>query len=365
MATIRKFTLKSGVRYEAQIRKDGYPERSKRFRLKSEAEAWARQIESEMDRGVFQDRSEAESTSLRECIERYEREVTVHKKSAAKERSLLRLWNDEYADDKPGLALRSMASLKSSEFAALSHLWLKTLEPATVVRRLALVSNIFSKAIKDWGMTTLTNAPKGITKPSIRNARNRRVTSIENEDMASRGIADDEVSRIIGATESKFLGPLIHLALETAARRGELVRLKWSDVDLVKRYVIFADTKNGEDRHVPLSQVAFDVIQKLPKSVASGSVFYMTEDAVTRAFSRARDRARAAYEKECCDAGVKPAPTFLIDISFHDLRHEATSRLALKGMPMHILAAITGHKDTRMLLRYYNPTVGELAKWFN
>lgn len=364
MRNIRKIKLKSGHAYEVQIRKVGHPHVCQRFRLRSEAVSWKNKTESDMDSGIYQDPRAAKTKTLKDCIDRYEVEVTSHKKSAIKERSLLRLWKDEHQDDKPGLALRTMASLKASEFAALRDRWLQMLEPATVVRRLALISNVYTRAIKDWGMTSLTNPVQSISKPSIRNARSRRVESANPEGEVFRDVQDDEVTRIIAESKSKYLAPLIQLALETAARRGELVNLKWAHVDLIKRFVVFVDTKNGEDRKVPLSDAALEVLQKLPRSIATSSVFYISEDAVTRAFSRARDRARVTYEIACRDAGDKPSPTFLIDISFHDLRHEATSRLALKDMPIHILAAITGHKDSRMLQRYYNPKVSELAKWF-
>ncbi len=70
----------------------------------------------------------------------------------------------------------------------------------------------------------------------------------------------------------------------------------------------------------------------------------MTQDAITKAFVRALFRARTAYEKECEGKGEKPDPAFLTDLTFHDLRHEATSRFFEKGFNPMEVSAITGHK---------------------
>ena len=78
----------------------------------------------------------------------------------------------------------------------------------------------------------------------------------------------------------------------------------------------------------------------------------MEPDSITQAFVRAVFRARAAYEKECDEKGTKLDPSFLIDLTFHDLRHEATSRLFEKGFDTMEVRTITGHKTLQMLARY-------------
>jgi integrase len=92
-----------------------------------------------------------------------------------------------------------------------------------------------------------------------------------------------------------------------------------------------------------------------------GRVFEIRSDAVTRAFERAATRARKVYLEECKAAKQRPEGKFLTDLRFHDLRHEATSCLA-SIFPMHELTKITGHKDPRMLMRYYHPRAEDLAK---
>lgn len=92
-----------------------------------------------------------------------------------------------------------------------------------------------------------------------------------------------------------------------------------------------------------------------------GAVFSIRSDAVTRAFGRAVTRARKGYLHECKEKRQKPDARYLTDLRFHDLRHEATSRLA-EIFPLHELTKITGHKDPRMLMRYYHPRAEDLAK---
>lgn len=162
-------------------------------------------------------------------------------------------------------------------------------------------------------------------------------------------------------------------------RRGEIVSLQWEHVDLKRRVAHLPATKNGDARDVPLSPRAVAVLQALKdnRDETKGapelaptwdgvgndqeSVFEIRSDAVTRAFERAVTRARKLYLDECRKAGRRPDGKFLTDLRFHDLRHEATSRLA-SIFPMHELTKITGHKDPRMLMRYYHPRAEDLAK---
>jgi integrase len=158
-------------------------------------------------------------------------------------------------------------------------------------------------------------------------------------------------------------------------RRGEIVTLRWEHVDLKRRFAHLPATKNGSTRDVPLSPRAVTVLKALRHTRDdaggevidggnfgdSGRVFKIRSDAVTRAFERAVARARSLYIDECKEARRQPDERFLSDLRFHDLRHEATSRLA-SIFPMHELTKITGHKDPRMLMRYYHPRAEDLAR---
>lgn len=369
MATIRK---RGPYQWEAQIRRSGYPTQSKTFVVKAEAEAWAKMIESEMSRGVWISRGEAETTTLYEALVRYKEEVSATKKGAVQEASVLKIC---MATE---LAKRSMASIRSADVARLRDTWLKNYKPATVLRRMAVLSHVFSIARKEWGMENLSNVVELVRKPQPNNSRTRRLVaelpniSADNSNLpeSDRGAGDGELERVVSASRSELLPSVIWLAVETAMRRGEIADLTWENIDLRRRVAHLPATKNGSSRDVPLSSRAVAIFEGLrgscdeeseSTSANCGRVFPMRSDAITRAFERAVDRARMAYVEECKAAQIKPDAGFLTNLRFHDLRHEAASRLA-SIFHMHELTKITGHKDPRMLMRYYHPRAEDLAK---
>ncbi len=322
MASINE--LPSGL-FRARVRRKGFPALTRSFHRKADAEAWARKLESEQERNVWRDASEAEDTSLAACLDRYVREYVPRKRDPARERS--------HVDALRTLPFtsRAMARVRSADVAAARDAWQAMGHAsATIVRRLAVLSRVFNVARREWGMETLTNPVELVAKPSVQNARARRVHQ-------------GEIDALCTATDSAELAAFIRLAVETAMRRGELCALRWEHVDLREATAHLPMTKNGSPRTVPLSSRAVDVLRALPRRL-DGRVLGLRPDSVTQAFDRARTRAG------------------LDGLTFHDLRHEATSRLAEKLPNVIELAAVTGHKDLRMLKRYYHPRAADLAK---
>jgi integrase len=346
------FTKRGDLQWQAKIRRKGYPAHSKTFDTRTDAEKWARSVEREMDRGRFVSSAEAESTTFTEALDRYEREISSNKKGITQEQSTIRLLRNSQ------LSSRSLAAVRRVDIANLRDEWCATHSPATVVRRLAVISHLFTIARKEWGLESLSNPVELVRKPTITNERTRRISSVEVD--GDRGASTDELAYVKAASSSAFLPALIDVAVETAMRRGELMTLGPSRVDLKKRVARLPMTKNGSSRDVPLSSKAVSILESLGKD-ESDVFFPLRADAVTRAFERAVARARKSYEQDCKDKSVAADPTFLVDLCFHDLRHEATSRLAEK-FPLHELAKITGHRDTKMLMRYYHPRAEDLAK---
>ncbi|WP_301233943.1 site-specific integrase [Pandoraea cepalis] len=182
-----------------------------------------------------------------------------------------------------------------------------------------------------------------------------------------RGVAAADCPRseldwIIQSTSSKELPVIVTLAAETAMRRAEICHIRREHVDLMHGVVHLPDTKNGTSRDVPLTPWARESLrQYLAGRPTRGPIFTVTPGAATRAFIRARMRARTRYEDLCRSLGRRPNPLLFSDLRLHDLRHEATSVLA-PIFQLHELAKISGHKSTRMLLRYYHPDGRELAR---
>lgn len=363
MATI---TERGSHQWRAQVRRRGYPAQSKTFETRAEAEAWARMIESEMDWEEWVSRGKAKAATLHEALYRYETEISKEKMGAIQEASVLKIWMGTL------LAKRPLVSIRSVDVAKLRDEWLKDYKPATVLRRLAVLSHVFSVARKEWGMESLSNPVELLRKPHPDNARTRRLVADSAHDATEgnrntdRGAYDSELDRVVAASESALLPSIVWLAVETAMRRGEIVSLRWEQVDLQYRVVHLLLTRNGTARDVPLSTRAVAVLQSLKSAAGadadrSGPVFDIRGDAVTRAFERAVTRARKVYEEECRTVQGTPDKRFLIDLRFQDLRHEAASRLASK-FHLHELTTIMGHKDPRMLMRYYQPGTEDLAE---
>ena len=339
MAFIRK-RLDS---WEVSVNKKGFPRRSRTFDTKTAAEKWARQIEGEMDQGVFISRKEAESTTLTEALDRYEREVTPGKKGARQESIRMRVWK------RSSLAKCSLASIQGKDIAAYRDARLKEVAPNTVRHELAVLSHVFTIAVKEWGMGGLINPVRQIRIPKAPPGRDRR-------------LKPGELDRIVEASKSEILPSIVRLAVETGMRQSEIAGMAWNRVDLKKRTVTLPETKNGEKRIVPLSSEAVRILSSLPRRIDGKIWDIFSPQTIAVAWRRAVARARAAYEKECKEKGTKPDPAFLVDITFHDLRHEATSRFFEKGLNPMQVAAITGHKTLQVLKRYTHLKAEDLAE---
>lgn len=336
------FDKRGDLQWRVQIRKKGYPVQRKTFDSRAEAEAWAATVESEMARGVFVSRQEAEATTLSEAFDRYEREVSSTKKSYAREKERIRVWK------KHPLVRRPLASIRGADVAAYRDQRRQSVGPTTVRLELALLSHLFTIARKEWGMEGLANPVSAVRKPKPPQGRERR-------------LKEGELERILAASKSPVLPAIIRLAIETGMRRSEIACLTWNDVDLKRRTLTLGTTKNGDRRIVPLSKEAVRILSALPRRL-DGKLWGIKPDWMTHGFRDALFRARKAYEKECKEKGTPPDMTFLVNLRLHDLRHEATSRFFEKKLNLMEVASITGHKTLQMLKRYTHLKAEDLAK---
>ena len=322
MATFRK---RSGS-WQALVKKKGYGQIGRTFDTKGEAEAWAKITEAEMVRGVYFSQKEAESTTLSEALDRYEREISSIKKGYQQEKKRIRSWKAH------PLAKRFLATIQGKDIAAWRDARIKSGSSANTVRLdLAIISHLFEIARKEWGMEGLTNPVKAIRMPSPPAGRDRR-------------LQPGELEKILEFS-SEEMNQVIRFALETAMRRGELAGMTWEMVDLKKRTVTLPETKNGQKRIVPLSSTAVSILKEhLNTRRIDGKVWDIGLDAISQDFAKA-----------CQKAGIS-------GLHFHDLRHEATSRLFEKGFDTMEVRTITGHKTLQMLARYTHLKAEDLAE---
>jgi integrase len=312
MATIEQ---RPNGTWRTKIRRKGYPALSATFDTKAEAQRWAAEIEGDMSRARFVDMREAESTTLEEALDRYYREVSSTKKGAKQELTRINKWK------KHRLAGKGLAAIRSSDMAAYRDDELKAgKSTATVKLDLAVISHLFTVAIKDWGIEGLSNPVAKLRMPRGANERDRRPTAKELK----------EVIKAAGEIHAE-MPAIIEIAVETAMRRSELLGLRREHVRA--KHALLEDTKNGTRRLVPFSVRARTLIDSLPARI-DGRVFSLVPHSVSQYFHRA-----------CKASNVE-------DLHFHDLRHEGTSRLFEKGLSIMEVASITGHKTMSMLKRY-------------
>lgn len=323
---------KRGRYWRVRIRRRGYPEQNRTFDSKALAEAWARSVEAEMDRGLFVDRTEAEKNLLADVIDRYIREVTPSKRGAGPEEARLK------ALKKRPIAQMKMSALSSSHIARYRDDRLRIVSSGTVNKELNHLAHVIETARREWGVQLPENPVRLVRRPAAPKSRDRRFTA-------------DEEARLIAACEdarNPYLKPIVILAIETAMRQGEIVGLQWPHINLKKRVAHLPLTKNGEARSVPLSKKAAAVLRRLAKAKGArlnGPVFReLTAEAIKRAFMRA-----------CKRAGLE-------DFHFHDLRHEGTSRLFEKKLNPIEVASVTGHKTLQMLRRYTHLRAEDLVR---
>lgn len=324
MASIRFRSNK----WQARVSRKGEQSLVKTFQTKEDAEKWARSIEVEWDKGTYQNTYQAQKTSFGELIERYIREVTPLMRGAKADTIRLK------AILRRPIAKVNVLLLNSSRIAKYRDERLTEIAPSTVVRELAYFSSIINHARREWGIN-ITNPVQSIRKPAQPQGRNR-VLSYDEEQILLHA-CEPKANRNI------YTKPFVILALETAMRRGEILGLRWEDIDYSKRTAFLQVTKNGESRTVPLSTRAVETLQALPIS-NDGRVLPINFAALETNFKRARDRAE------------------LKNLRIHDLRHTAVTRLAEKLPNLIELSAVSGHKSLAMLKRYYHPRAEDIAK---
>lgn len=314
MATFRKRNGK----WQVQIRRTGYAPISKSFLVKSDADIWARHMEADLDRQVIPlDKRPLVQVTLADLLKKYRSEITPNKRGA---------YTESYRIEK--FLQADMVKLKYNQItpqiiANYKEQRLKEVQPSTVRRDLNLLSHVFETARREWLMPISSNPVAVIRKPPSPEARKRRLT-------------DDEREKLLKSCESfrnQDTARLILFALETAMRRSEITSLTWENINLENKTAHLPLTKNGLSRTVPLAPKALEILKAIEPRAGS-SVFNLTNTAV-----------RLAWERVCKKAGI-------VDLHFHDLRHEAISRFFEKGLSVPEVALISGHRDMRMLFRY-------------
>jgi integrase len=318
-------TQRGPFQFQATVRRKGYKSRTCTFENFHDAKEWAKGIEANMHRGYYQDDRLARTTTLDACLARYATDVTPEKKGVSQELSKINVLR------RHPIAKLNMAEVRSVDVANYIKDRRASVSGGTVARELCVLSKLFRHARHNWGFDGLENPCQNIDRPSPGKPRKGR-------------ISEEDLNKLCLHSGSPVLATALRLAVECAMRRGELVAMEWKHVNLEEQTVYLPDTKNGDDRTVPLSLAAVELLRGLSRDSTDGRVFSVRADAITRAMSRA-----------CKRAGLS-------DVRFHDSRREGTARLVKTLGNALEVSAVTGHKDWRTLRNYYQPDARELAK---
>lgn len=340
MAQIEKRTYANGKSsYRVRIRLTGMPDISASFPLRSKAKEWALQKEVELKTARYFPRDDGKNRTFASFVDYYiEKFLPKNPKSYDKQQQLIQWW-------KARLGKYYLAHIAPSMIAELRDRLLHETtcrgsirSSSTVNRYLAALSKAFSICIKELGWLK--------ENPVLLISRPREGKACE------RYLSKQEIEALLNACQtsrSSSLYSIVVFALSTGARKGEILNLKWKDVDLVRGIATFRDTKNGETRSSSLSEFVIECLrQECQKRIVLSSYVFPNLDGTGPA------NIQSAWRSV-----IKKA--HLPGVRFHDLRHTAASYLAMGGASTLEIAAVLGHKTLAMVKRYSHLSISSTA----
>jgi integrase len=325
--------------YRVQIRLSGHKPVRKTFRRKGDAQRWMKKTEAAILEGRTVPSAKQGRRTLGDVIDRYiETFLPKKPKSLKKQSAQLQWWKKHYGHLILSRITQSVLCEARDRLGSESTPRGSQRAPATVKRYMAALSHAFTIAIQEWEWLE-TNPLRRVRRPIEPRGR-------------VRFLDEDERDRLLAAcreSRSPLLYPVVLLALSTGMRRGEIMQLRHSDVDLQLGRITIEESKNGERRVVPLQGPALENMKRLLK------VRRMDTRLVFPGRLRPTGDVHPANLETAWKKAVGRAE--LLDFRFHDLRHTAASHLAMNGATVAELAAILGHKTLAMVQRYAHLSV--------
>lgn len=273
--------------------------------------------------------------TLKEMIDRYRREYTENKDyfQKARDETIFKQFKSYFGED---------ATLQDIENTVGGYEQFRKAQgrkPATIHKELSLLRRMFNVARKQWKWK-IENPVSDIELPKLKNERVRYLSHQEYK----------KLFRALDRMEETWLKPFVIIALDTGLRQNNIYNLMWSEVDMSRRMIIInaEKMKNNDYIGIPLTERAYNTLRELQKvKCIEGCVFHENGNRlhykkVQRAFSRA-----------ITNAGIT-------NFRFHDLRHCFCSTLRQRGVDLHTIAVLAGHKDLRMTKRYSHLNVESL-----
>jgi integrase len=314
---------------------------SKTFLAYGEAKSWAKKKEAELLESSYNPKDFGKERTFADLADRYiEKELPKKPKSVSKQTQQLLWWKKHLGKYfLCHITAPMIAEIRDDKLLTETTYRGDLRSPSTANRYLAILSHAFTTAVKEWGWLKENPVCK-VRRPKEGKARERFLSIKEI------ALLLEECRK----SQSSYLYPIVLFAVTTGARKGEIVGLKWSDIDFVRGIATFRDTKNGETRSVELDQPVIDCLksEKTKRVIFSQYVFPSSDGKSPAGIRTAWD---AVIEK----LGWK-------DVVFHSLRHTAASHLAMKGESDLVIAAILGHKTLAMVKRYSHLSVSATSQ---
>lgn len=335
---------KGRTRYQmiVEVWKDGKKHyKSRTCNSEKEARKWGNRLRRDIDDGLVT-KDNLKARKLSDAIERYLSDsLPTRPRNARNVEQHLKWWDDQ-------LGHRQLIEVTPKEIAECRDKLLKEptyrgaqRAPATVIRYLSSLSAVLETAIKEWHWIE-KNPVRLIRKPVVSNAR-------------TRFLSEDECKRLLACckeSRNPYLYSIVVIALTTGMRQGEILGMRWRDIDFEKKLIVLPRTKNGSIRYVPMVGPTHQILKS----------FYETETMVDLSFHVFPSLNPERY------LDIRTAWLFALkrasitDFRFHDLRHSCASFLAMSGASQRDISEILGHKDLRMTFRYSHLTQNHLAE---
>lgn len=332
MATLVKKTMRDGSnRWMAFIRRGGVVKK-KTHRTRAAAERWARATEAQIDDGRDLPPVEDERRTVSAALDAYIESGALSGLRSPRQRYQHVAWwrerigGERLRDLKRETIRTGLARLEAGDTPSG-----RPVSPATRRRYLATLRACLTWCVdQDW---IQSNPASGAARKGI---------DVEPPGR-TRFLSDEERRRLLETANHDVnprIGPLARLALLTGMRQGELLGLRWSDVDLDRGLASLQQTKGGTGRAVALAPAAVAILRELHgRRVVGWRHVFASPPAGKSTFPR------DAWERALQDAEIA-------DFRFHDLRHSFASYLLSAGATLPELAAALGHRTLAMVQRY-------------
>ena len=335
MAAITPRTNDKGVTvWRVSIRQKGHKPVYKTFKNKLQAKRWASKTETQIADGEYLDTTQADGNYICDLCQRYIDEVLPQYAASTQESGgkRFKMIGKKFKHH----TLATLTKERILDYAAERS---KTIKSGTLLKELDSFSRLFKVAKLVW------HIPVNNPVPEIR-MQLRETRIVGKLGVRDRRPTPSEIDQLIANAKTKDMSDLIQLAIETAMRRSELIRIQRTHINFDNRTLLIPMTKNQVPRTIPLTRKAIEIIEAIPEN-KTNYLFTCTANTLTNRFNTLKKRLK------------------IENLRFHDLRREGTSRFFERGLQIPEVALITGHLTWKCLEIYTKISPADVAAKLN